>query len=94
MGRHIYDEHGNALGEDITMVYSGPDTRYLARDLVPCTQYTWRVIASNATGDSDVSEPTQALTETPVSAEPLRRIGDWAEWWDETEARSYFINEV
>lgn len=94
MGTQVVDNGGAVLGEDITMVYSGPDNWYRARALQPKTQYTFRVIASNSYGDSDVSPHTTCVTKTPEAAKPLRTIGDWSEWWDDYEARSYFINSV
>ena len=94
MGTQVTDNSGAVLGEDITMVYSGPDNWYRARDLQPKTRYTFRVIASNNHGDSDVSPPLDITTKEPEAVAPLRTIGDWSEWWDHHEARSFFVNSV
>lgn len=94
MGTQVLDNGGAVLGEDITMVYSGPDNWYRARHLQPKTTYTFRVIASNSFGDSDVSAHATCVTKTPEVVAPLRTIGDWSEWWDEGEGRSYFVNSV
>jgi len=79
---------------DMVVLYSGPSSVCDAVNLQPCTAYSFRIIATNAFGDSDVSEPCVASTQTPRTDAPLRTIGCWSEWWDSASGCVYFVNEV
>lgn len=85
----VCDAMSGAVG-DTNVLYSGPASSCEARFLQPATTYAMCVIASNAHGDGDASEPLRAMTLVPPTDRPLRVIRDeYEEWWSGT---IYFVH--